>query len=458
MRSLSRFLRSAGLIPVLVLLPFGLRAQEQEAMPHGEGRGEMTLALAGDAIITRRLSVYDEPEFLHLRDIIQGSTAAFVNLEILFHDFEEDVIPAATSGGTYMRADPEMAKELTWMGFDLVSRANNHTMDYGVGGLRRTDRAVEGAGLVHAGTGENLAFARAPAYLETPGARVALISAASTFADPMRAGPQRKDLRGRPGLNPIRYRRTYQVTPEQMDALRSFRESMGWGRGSGDRLRLFGETFQEGESFRSVTVPHEGDLEEIVASVAAADRQAELVIFASHSHERGEANTEPAGFLRTLAHAVIDAGADVFVGHGPHVLRGIEIYKGKPIFYSLGDFIFQNETVPFQPADNYQRYDLEPEALVADFYDARQSSGGFPANPLIWESVVARIRYLDGEVAEIQLHPITLGHGSPRPRRGRPLMARGELAAKILGDVQRLSEAMGTTVEIRDDVGLIRFR
>ena len=71
--------------------------------------------------------------------------------------------------------------------------------------------------------------------------------------------------------------------------------------------------------------------------------------------------------------------------------------------------------------------------------------------------MVARIRYLDGEVAEIQLHPITLGHGLPRPRRGRPLMARGELAAKILGDVQRLSEAMGTTVEIRDDVGLIRF-
>jgi poly-gamma-glutamate synthesis protein (capsule biosynthesis protein) len=427
-------------------------------MPHADGRGQMTLALAGDAIITRKLSVYEEPEFLRLRELIQEATAAVVNLEVLLHRFEDDVIPAAASGGTYMQADPEMAKELAWMGFDMVSRANNHTMDYGVGGLRHTDRAVEEAGLVDAGTGENLALARSPGYLETPGGRVALISAASTFADPMRAGAQRKDLRGRPGLNPIRYERIYQVTPEQMESLRDFRESMGWGRGSGDRLRLFGETFQEGDEFKSLTAPNEEDLAAIVATVDAAKRQADYVVFASHSHERGGSNTEPADFLRTLAHAVIDAGADVFVGHGPHVLRGIEIYRGKPVFYSLGDFLFQNETVPFQPADNFHRYGLGPDALAPDFFDTRQSGGGFPANPMVWESVLARVHFRAGEATEIELHPITLGHGLPRPQRGRSLLASGELAEKILRDVKRLSEPMGTTVEIRDGTGVIRVR
>ena len=96
----------------------------QQGLPHGVAGGEMTLALAGDAIITRRLSVFDEPEFLALRDLVQGATAAFVNLEILFHNFESDIIPASASGGTYMQADPAIAKELVWMGFDLVPRAN----------------------------------------------------------------------------------------------------------------------------------------------------------------------------------------------------------------------------------------------------------------------------------------------------------------------------------------------
>jgi poly-gamma-glutamate synthesis protein (capsule biosynthesis protein) len=429
----------------------------QETQPHRDGSGEMTLALAGDAIITRRLSVYDEPEFLVLRDLIQRATAAFVNLEVLFHRFEPDVIPASASGGTYMQADPSIAGELVWMGFDMVSRANNHAGDYGFGGIHHTDDAVEAVGLVHAGTGDNLAQARAPGYLETPRGRVALISAASTFADPMRAGPQWRDVRGRPGLSPIRYERVYQVTPAQMEALRTFREGQGFGRESGDRLRLFGETFLLGGTYRVLTRPHEGDLEAIVASIQEARKQAQFVIFSSHSHERGGANDEPAEFIVTLAHAVIDAGADIFLAHGPHVLRGIEIYQGRPIFYSLGDFLFQPETVPFQAGDNYDRYDLPPDAVAPDFFDARQRTGGFPANPLIWESIVANVRFEGGELSGIELHPITLGHGLPRPQRGRPLLATGALAQKIIGDLQRLSEPFGTRIDFRDGVGVVRF-
>ena len=120
---------------------------------------EFTLALTGDAIITRRLSVYEEPDFLEMIDMIRGADAAFTNLEMLFHNYEP--YPAHQSGGTWMRGDPLLAKELVWAGIDMVSRANNHTGDYGVEGLRLTTKYVDDAGLVHAGAGESLAEARA---------------------------------------------------------------------------------------------------------------------------------------------------------------------------------------------------------------------------------------------------------------------------------------------------------
>ena len=344
------------------------------------------------------------------------------------------------------------------MGFDMVSMANNHTGDYGVEGLRSTTRAVDAVGLMHAGTGENLAEARAPGFLETPRGRVALLSAASTFPDQSRAGPQRKDVRGRPGLAPIRYDRTYQVTEEQMEMLRDFQEATVRRRSSGERIRLFGQTVTVGPEYRSVTTLHEGDLAEIVASVDAAKRQADFVIFSGHSHESGETNNYPADFIETLAHAVIDAGADIYLAHGPHVLRGIELYNGGIIFYSLGDLVFQNETVPRQPADNYERYRLSPDAVVPDFYDARQRTGGFPSRPQVWESIVPLVRYDEEGLVSVELHPITLGHGLPRPQRGRPLLATGELAEKIIADVVEYSEAYGTRIEFRDGVGVVRVR
>jgi len=354
---------------------------------------------------------------------------------------------------------PVFAQDTEKIIFWVASRG--HHADIGgisPGSMPPNSRTVEEAGLVHAGTGENLAEARAPGFLETPDGRIALISAASTFPDGSRAGAQRKDIRGRPGLNPIRYDRSYAVTPEQMEALRDFREAGGMSRGEGDRLRLFGQTIQVGEEYGSVTTPNEEDLAEIVASVNAAKRQANFVIFSGHSHESGQTNNYPADFFVEVAHAVIDAGADVFLAHGSHVLRGIEIYKGKPIFYSLGDFVFQNETVPRQPADNYESYGLEPDAVAPDFFDARQRTGGFPARPQVWESFVAMVRFQGGELSEIRLHPITLGHELSRPQRGRPLLATGDLARKIIDETREYSEPFGTEIELVDGIGVIRIR
>lgn len=424
-----------------------------------DARGDMSFALAGDAIITRAMSPYHEPEFLRLREIIQEATAAFVNLEILFHDYEDDVIPAATSGGTYMRGDPKLAHELTWLGFDMVSLANNHTMDFGVGAARRTKATAEAAGLAIAGFGENLAEARAPAYLETPGGRVALISMASTFSDAMRAGHQRPDMRGRPGLNPIRYETHVTLTPEGMAGLRS---ALGWvrrGFASAQTVNFGGVRFSEGATPGMKTVPHAGDLAEILEVVREAQRQAEWVLVTSHTHEGAGSRDVPADFIVEVARAAIDAGADMFIGHGPHILRGIEIYKGKPIFYSLANFIFQNETVELQPHDNYAAFGLSHEDHPGRFQDARIEASGpasFPAGKGFWESVVPVVDFEDGVLREVRLHPITLGFQLPRPVRGRPMLADEAHGREILLGLAELSEAFGTTLTIENGVGVIR--
>src|SRR5262249_20987794 len=84
------------------------RASSQPPAREAAGKPTFTVALPGDSIITRRLSIYQEPEFLGLVDLIRGADAAFTNLEMLFHDYES--YPMHESGGTWMRADPALLK------------------------------------------------------------------------------------------------------------------------------------------------------------------------------------------------------------------------------------------------------------------------------------------------------------------------------------------------------------
>jgi poly-gamma-glutamate synthesis protein (capsule biosynthesis protein) len=425
----------------------------------GAGDGVLTLALAGDAIITQKLSAYREPAFTRMIELIRGADAAFTNLEMLFHDYEP--YPMHESGGTYMRAEPALLQELVWAGFDLVSLANNHTGDYGVEGMRLTRQHVAAAGLVGAGVGENLPEAREARFLETADGRVALISVASTFSEHSAASRPRGAVRGRPGLSPLHFETRRVVSREQLEQLRAALRAIGLNvQQQGDSLRAFNQRFAVGERPGVQTMPDAADVEEIAAVVRNAARLADRVIVTIHAHEGAGRNSEPAEFLVSFARAMVDAGADLFVGHGPHVLRGIEIYKGKPIFYSLGDFIFQNETVLRLPDENYRPYALDQSRGVADFNDARYANEtrGFPTQREIWESVVAVVRWRGKTLETIELHPITLGFGKPRTVRGRPLFAEGELARKIIGDLTERSRAFGTTIELRNGVGVVDLR
>jgi poly-gamma-glutamate synthesis protein (capsule biosynthesis protein) len=417
-----------------------------------------TMALTGDSIITRKLSVYHEPEYLDMIELIRGADVAFTNVEMLFHDYE--FYPMASSGGTYMRAQPEMASELAWAGFDLGSLANNHSGDYGPPAMLLTEKHVREAGITAAGVGKSLSEAREAKFLETAKARIALVSVASTFPDHAAAGSSRDDIPPRPGLNPLRFETTHRVSRGRLEALRAIMESLSMSPpASGDSLRFLRARFEVGEPPGVVTEPDADDLEAIAMVVRNASRQADYTIVTIHAHEGDGSRFVPAQFLVTFARAMIDEGADVFVGHGPHVLRGVELYRGKPILYSLGDFLFQNETLQRLPHDNYARYDLGEDQGLADFNDARYQNDtvGFPATPEIWESVIAAPVFEGDALVELKLHPISLGYGEPRTVRGRPTLADEALASKIIDDVKRLSEPFGTAIDYVDGTGIVRI-
>src|SRR5688572_26691176 len=254
---------------ICVALLVGLLATATAQQP-----SEMSFALTGDSIITRKLSVYTEPAFTRIIDLIRNADVAFTNLEMLFHDYEP--YASAASGGTYMRAEPALVKDLVWAGFDMVARANNHSGDYGVLGMNLTTKYVAEAGLVQAGVGQSLAEAREAKFLETAKGRVALISVASTFPDSSRAGRTRGDMPARPGLNPLRFDTITTVTPERLADLRQIAAEVngrggaaaggggGGGRGGGgNAINFFGRRFVAGPEPGVRTQPLKEDLDEI---------------------------------------------------------------------------------------------------------------------------------------------------------------------------------------------------
>ena len=425
-----------------------------------DDRGSITLALAGDSLMTRKFSAVQDLRFQRVVDIVRGADAAFTNFEMLLHDFEP--YPMNESGGTWMRGSPDVAKDLAWAGFDMVSRANNHAGDYGVEGMRLTTKYLSAAGLVQAGVGENLDEAREAKFFESPKGRVAIVSVASTFPDHSRAGRARGGVRGRPGLSPLRFTTTYQLPAPTLEALRGVARELRMGRGdAGSDVRFLTGRFVAGDTAAIHTEPRKEDLEDVAAVVRNASRLADKTLVTIHAHEGAPGDrTMPAEFLVTFAHAMIDAGADVFAGHGPHVLRGIEIYKGKPILYSLGDFVFENDLVERLPADAYEPFGLDARAGVADFDDTRSDHDrrSFPADREMWESVVATVRWRGASLDDITLHPISLGFGRPRAERGRPVVADPQLAQKIVNDVAARSKAFGTAVTFENGVGRVAIQ
>ena len=447
----------------------------------GESTRPLTFTAAGDAMITTRLTASDRPEFEALIDRIRETDAAMVNLEVLLHEF--DGYPAANGPGTYMQAPPSVADELTDMGFDLFSAATNHAIDYSHGGMEATMDALDERAIPYAGFGRTLADARAPVFAETEAGRVGLVAACSTVTTGSAAGRQRHDMVGRPGISPLRHDVRYRVPDDAYDSLQDISEQLGlerykdWydhlgfpiGNPDADPFRLIalgGDThpgIERADDFGIRRVPNPNDVEEYVAGVRRAKRQADWVIASLHSHEGdGAMSTDEsvAPFIEDVARECIDAGADAFVGHGAHTLRGIELYDGAPIFYSLGNFVAQNELIDRLPTEVYDRYGLGDDATPMDVYDARAidddgNPAGFLSDRGYFETVLPVCEFDDDGVRSIELHPVDLQFESPRSQRGRPILADESVASGIFDRLQDLSAPYGT--ELIDEGGVGRI-
>jgi poly-gamma-glutamate synthesis protein (capsule biosynthesis protein) len=250
-----------------------------------------------------------------------------------------------------------------------------------------------------------------------------------------------------------------------MNALRTVARAQGLNVSDdpGAPVRIFGTTVSPGDQDRSVVSLNDVDRERVLHEVRNATDQADYVVVNSHSHEPGNGSVLPPDWMVEFSHQIIDAGANTMVIHGPHQLRGIEIYDGRPIFYSLGNFIFQNETIDPMPADQRTRYGLPLDNLASEIYDRRfrvdengNPTTGFPTGSEWYESVVAVAEFEGDEVIEIRLYPIELGWKAPRSQRGTPRIAPEALGRKIIEHLAELSAPFGTRIDYEGGIGVWR--
>jgi len=370
----------------------------------------------GDSIVTRRISAGAEPEFAGLVDLVRSADVSYTNVEMVVPGAGRG--PGATYHGSHLGVDPELLGEFEFLGFDVFGMANNHATDYGTDGLAASIDELRRRGMPFAGAGRTLREARRPVYVETPAGRVALISAGSSNARLSAAADPGDGDRGRPGIAPVRLETTHFIASGQFDQLRSILADAGvnvnaagttapgiflpypdrnvWEGPPPGGFAVEGVRFAPGETSHIHTRAVQRDVDALVDVVGEAARQADLVFVALHCHEgvSGRWNNEvPADFLQPLARTLIDAGAHGIFGTGPHMLRGMELYQGRPICYSLGNFIFTLETIASFPVEVYEGQGMPARSTAADLYDRIT---GYQAESRFWETVVARFTFDDG--------------------------------------------------------------
>jgi poly-gamma-glutamate capsule biosynthesis protein CapA/YwtB (metallophosphatase superfamily) len=262
----------------------------------------VSLALTGDVGPCR-----DDPRsaFQYVRSTLRQSDLAFCQLEPVLTRRGEPMPQARLA----MRSPPETAAAIRDAGFDIVSFASNHCLDYGEIGLLDSIDALTAADLRVVGVGKNLMAARRPVVVDTNGVRIAFLAYCSILPLEYQAEERRA------GCVPLRGWTQY----EQV------------------------EHDQPGTPARLHSFAHREDKIAMIDDIVAAREQADHVIVSMHWGVHFVPG-ELAQYQRELAHAAIDAGASLIVGHHPHVLKGIEVYRDRMIFYSLGNFALDPPT------------------------------------------------------------------------------------------------------------------
>ena len=437
------------------------------------------LAMGGDVILNRRVSDSSDAEVQAVLELFRTADLGFANCETLFHDYVgPEVYPAVEAGWSYMRSPRPMAGELRNLGFGLMSTANNHTLDYSYGGMFSTHAELDAAGIAHAGSGRNLAAARNPAFADTGSLRVALVSMTTSSAPWSRAGLPHEGIPGRPGVNPLRYHFT--ADRETMKQIVDLHTRLGWWvakigdhewqinpSGLHHSVTRYFETDEPGVGM----VLDEDDVAGNLRAIRSAKAQADIVIAHIHNHEFDQARgtAHPPAFLPPFARTALDAGADLVFAQGSHApLRGVEVHRGRPIFYDTGDLFSMSNAITRFPRDFYTRHASEidkpfEEVLPIDGVVARAKyhlpmtvnpPGGYQAGR--GRAGVVPVLHYNAKAAlqRVELHPFQHRHAT-FGERGLPYRPDLGGAQKVIDDLLTLSEPFGTQIEFADGVGVL---
>ncbi len=336
----------------------------------------LTVTLAGQALVRYDARISAPDSFASVQPLLAGGDVVFTNLEAAIRGPKSE---APTRGPDLLHAvEPAVLDSLKAEGFNFLALGNNHTFDLGTGGVLSTLEAVDDRHWAHAGSGRTLADAAAPAYLDTPHGRVAVVAFASG-----KVGTAGAATATRPGVNELRLdEKTKTLNPE--------------------------------------------DTGRILAAIRLAATKADCVIVYDHNHYWEESMADTPRWLPAWARACLDAGASAFVSHGEPLMHGIELYRGKPIFYNLGNFAFQTKT--------------------------QEKWKG----PEIWESVVATCAFQSGRLVSVSLVPLVLndkGEAGDRfiETRGWPKLATGARAQSIMKRLADMSVVYGTAFRAAGD-------
>ncbi len=429
----------------------------------------MKFTAVGDILCQRRLP--DQYEGLaEVQEFIAKGDARFFNLETTVH-YEGECYACQHSGGTYVRCTPEVMQDMLKFGFNMTTFNNNHAMDFDHIGMEKTIEYVSRTGIVHAGVGMNLHQASAPAFLETKNGRVALIAVNTSFEPDMMAGEQARRIPGRPGINGIRISRKLILPEKAFLAAQEIGEKTGVNepknitRREGYTPALpegtceIGDTlFVKGEDYGILETANPVDMTRIKNAIQEASLVSDYVIISLHTHQIvGSDKTTVSEVLKTICRELVDAGADAIVGHGPHLLRAIEVYKGKPIFYSLGDFVIQLYQVPVAPEDFYKNYGLNSDSSVISLLETRSAgfTRGLMEDNRMLEAVIPYWETDENKnLTRLELMPIKCNKGDGKHLEGLPQRAKN---TSFIENLAKMSAPYGVTITMENDVAVCRW-
>lgn len=332
----------------------------------------ITLLATGDNIPSRE--DYDTL-YCHVAPLLKNADITFGQVETVLIDKSiEDLYPyVASQARMPCSSDPEVAPGMKRNGFDIVSFASNHALDYGRVHFLNTIQYLRDAGLEVIGAGENEEDARRYSIIERDGTKIAFLGYCTILPQDYWA------QESRPGMNPARGHTYY----EQI------------------------EHDQPGTPCRIHSWAHKEDKARMLEDIKKAKQQADIVVVSMHWGIHFT-EAEIAEYQFEYAHDAIDAGADLILGHHAHILKPIEVYKGKVIFYSLGNFAMEDPNNMLRDKKTL-RQDMRTSKKHQEMAKIRKGFGTGNAKKTFPEdcyyTMIAKIEIKDKQITKVSYLP-----------------------------------------------------